>query len=163
MNQKRVVIVGDAMIDVAVRALELVNLSSDTSAKILMGRGGSAANIAVEVALNHHVSFVGVIGDDSAGDVFQRDLREADVTPLVTTMPGSTGVVVAFVNDRGQRAMLTDRGVNPRLSADVIQRGLEGNFDHLHVSGYTVLDQRHPQSCNRGDLVGSRARRFSFG
>ena len=142
MNQKHVVILGDAMLDVVVRALEPVHLTSDTSSKVLLSRGGSAANIGVEVALNHHVAFVGVVGDDSAGEVFTRDLRDADVTPLVHVLPGSTGVVVAFVNDKGQRAMLTDRGVNPRLTSEVVRSGLQSHFDHLHVSGYTVLDQR---------------------
>ena len=142
MNQKRVVVIGDAMIDVVVRALEPVHLSSDTASKVRLGRGGSAANIAAELALDHHVAFIGAVGQDAAGEVFLSDLRASDVTPLVQILPGATGVVVAFVNDDGERAMLTDRGVNARLSGDAVRDALMVPFDHLHVSGYTFLDPR---------------------
>ena len=142
MNQKRVLVVGDAMVDVVVRALEPVNITSDTASKVRLGRGGSAANIAVELALDHHVAFVGAVGHDAAGEIFLSDLRSAGVAPLVQILPGSTGVVVAFVNDDGERAMLTDRGVNARLSDDAVSDALAVPFDHLHVSGYTFLDPR---------------------
>ena len=130
------------MLDVVVRALEPVNITSDTASSVRLGRGGSGANIAVELALDHHVAFVGAVGNDAAGEVFLADLRAADVTPLVQVLPGATGVVVAFVNDDGERAMLSDRGVNPRLSDDAVHDALAVPFDHLHVSGYTFLDSR---------------------
>ena len=142
MNQKRVLVLGDAMVDVVVRALEPVHLTSDTSSKVRLGRGGSAANIAVELALDHWVAFVGAVGEDAAGEVFLHALRAADVKPLVQVLPGSTGVVVAFVNDDGERAMLTDRGVNARLSDEMVRDALAVPFDHLHVSGYTFLESR---------------------
>jgi sugar/nucleoside kinase (ribokinase family) len=142
VNQKRILVLGDAMLDVVVRALEPVNITSDTASSVRLGRGGSGANIAVELALDHHVAFVGAVGNDAAGEVFLADLRAADVTPLVQVLPGATGVVVAFVNDDGERAMLSDRGVNPRLSDDAVHDALAVPFDHLHVSGYTFLDSR---------------------
>jgi sugar/nucleoside kinase (ribokinase family) len=142
VNQKRVLVLGDAMLDVVVRALEPVHVTSDTKSAVRIGRGGSAANIAVELALDHHVAFVGVVGDDSAGEVFLADLRAADVVPFVKVLSGATGVVVAFVNDDGERAMLTDRGVNPRLDAQAVLDALEEPFDHLHVSGYSLLDSK---------------------
>ena len=142
MNQKRVLVLGDAMLDVVVRALEPVHVTSDTKSAVRIGRGGSAANIAVELALDHHVAFLGVVGDDAAGEVFLADLRAADVVPFVKVLSGATGVVVSFVNDDGQRAMLTDRGVNPRLEVQAVLAALEEPFDHLHVSGYSLLDSR---------------------
>ena len=75
MNQKRVLVLGDAMVDVVVRALEPVHITSDTASKVRLGRGGSAANIAVELALDHRVAFVGAVGHDAAGEVFLSDLR----------------------------------------------------------------------------------------
>jgi sugar/nucleoside kinase (ribokinase family) len=142
VNQKRVLVLGDAMLDVVVRALEPVNITSDTASNVRLGRGGSAANIAVEVALDHLVAFVGAVGDDTAGQVFLADLRAANVTPLVEVLPGATGVVVAFVNGDGERAMLTDRGANSRLSNQAVKSALGTPFDHLHVSGYSFLDPR---------------------
>jgi len=49
-------------------------------------------------------------------------------------------VVVAVVDVTGQRAMMTDRGANSKLRLEHVLDILEGPFDHLHVSGYTLLD-----------------------
>jgi sugar/nucleoside kinase (ribokinase family) len=105
-----------------------------------MGRGGSAANMAVVLGAHHDVVYVGVIGSDVQGELFVRDLRDAGVTTLLETLPGSTGVVVALVSSDGQRAMMTDRGVNSQLSLEAVQHALVEPFEHLHVSGYTILD-----------------------
>jgi sugar/nucleoside kinase (ribokinase family) len=37
--------------------------------------------------------------------------------------------------------MLTDRGVNSSLSKETVVQSLDTPFDHLHVSGYVVLDE----------------------
>jgi sugar/nucleoside kinase (ribokinase family) len=51
-----------------------------------------------------------------------------------------TGTVVSLVGDDGQRAMLTDRGANSLLSEAFVLGRLAVPFDHLHVSGYVLLD-----------------------
>ena len=53
---------------------------------------------------------------------------------------GTTGVVVAIVDESGQRSMMTDRGANSALSVSHVREALNEPFDHLHVSGYCVLD-----------------------
>ncbi len=136
----RVVVIGDAMLDVIVRPLGPVAPTSDTPSRIRISRGGSAANIAVALARSCAVTYVGVVGDDETGAMFARDLEHAGVVARLHVVPGSTGVVVAMVDSDGQRAMMSDRGVNPELSMDHVHEVLSGRFDHLHVSGYTVLD-----------------------
>ena len=96
--------------------------------------------MAVTLAAHHAVRYVGAVGDDESGVVFARELVAAGVTPLLDVVGGSTGVVVALVDPDGQRAMMTDRGVNSALSMNAVLGALVDPFDHLHVSGYTVLD-----------------------
>jgi sugar/nucleoside kinase (ribokinase family) len=129
------------MLDVIVRPLEEMQPTSDTASQIRSGRGGSSANIAVALAHQHDVVFVGARGDDHAGMVVEDSLRQSGVTPLLQVLQGSTGVVVALVGASGERAMLTDRGVNPLLSKETVVQSLDTPFDHLHVSGYVVLDE----------------------
>lgn len=138
----RVVVLGDAMLDVVVRPDEPIAPTSDTRSQIHFGRGGSAANLAVALGPEHDVTFVGVVGDDEPGEMFARDLLEAGVGAELQVVQGSTGVVVAIVAADGARAMMTDRGVNPLLSMDTVRDALAAPFDHLHVSGYTILDER---------------------
>lgn len=94
----------------------------------------------VVLAARHDVVYVGVVGDDEPGEMFTRDLTGAGVSARLQVAPGPTGVVVAVVAGDGERAMMTDRGVNSLLSWDTVAAALAEHFDHLHVSGYTVLD-----------------------
>lgn len=136
----RVIIIGDAMLDVVVRPTETIASTSDTPSSVRISRGGSAANIAVAIGRELDVTYVGIVGDDSSGEIFRLDLEENGVTPNLSVVSGDTGVVVAVVAGDGQRAMMTDRGVNSQLAMGSVLAALKSNFDHLHVSGYTVLD-----------------------
>ena len=137
----RVVVVGDVMLDVVTRPTEPVAPTSDTDARTRVGRGGSGANLAVALAgAGHDVTYVGAVGTDAAGRIVVEELARAGVVARLEEHDGATGVVVALVAADGQRAMLTDRGVNPLLSAAHVARVLDEGFDHLHVSGYTLLD-----------------------
>jgi len=138
---KRVVIVGDVMLDVVVKPTAPVAATSDTPAHVRISRGGSGANIAVALAATgHHVIYVGACADDTGRQVVERELRANNVEPRLEVVVGSTGVVVALVGDDAQRSMLTDRGANERLSEAHVTSVLDEPFDHLHVSGYTLLD-----------------------
>ena len=141
MTRQRVVVIGDVMLDVVVRPNELVALTSDTPSSVRIGCGGSGANIAVELAkADIDVTYVGAAGDDMAGRLCREDLERAGVTTMLQLVNDSTGVVVAIVAESGQRSMMTDRGANRLLSVEHLLATLEGPYDHLHVSGYCLLD-----------------------
>jgi sugar/nucleoside kinase (ribokinase family) len=137
----RVVVVGDAMLDVVTRPTTALAPTSDTPAHTRVGRGGSGANLAVALArAGHEVHYVAAVGRDAPGRIVHDELARAGVTARLEEVDGATGVVVAVVAADGQRAMLTDRGVNPLLSSAHVREVLRHPFDHLHVSGYTILD-----------------------
>jgi len=142
---RRVVIVGDAMLDVVVRPLAPLAPTSDTPARVRVGRGGSAANLAVALrqagADDVEVVFAGVAGRDAASQIVGRDLEEAGVLAHLALVEGSTGVVVSLVSHGGERAMMTERGVNGSLSFEHVAEVIDESLVHLHVSGYTVLDE----------------------
>jgi sugar/nucleoside kinase (ribokinase family) len=131
------------MLDVVVKPDVDVAPTSDTPSRVRLSRGGSAANTAEALArAGHHVTFVGSCGDDLAAQLFEDQLRSAGVDVDLERTDTTTGVVVAVVDAAGQRAMMTDRGANSRLGIEFVTRRLEQPFDHLHVSGYTLLDPR---------------------
>jgi sugar/nucleoside kinase (ribokinase family) len=141
VNPKRVVVIGDVMLDVIVQPTRNVAPTSDTPSNVSLGRGGSGANVAVALAhYGHEVIYVGVVGNDFAGQLFADDLVQSGVTPQLIAGAGPTGVVVSLVAPDGQRAMMTDRGVNDQLTVDHVATVLEEPLDHLHLSGYTLLD-----------------------
>jgi ribokinase len=140
---RAVVVVGDVMLDVMVKSDVDVAPTSDTPSRVRLSRGGSAANMAEALArAGHHVTYVGACGDDLAAQLFEDALRNVGADVVLERTATTTGVVVAVVDVDGQRAMMTDRGANSHLSIEHVTRQLERPFDHLHVSGYTLLDSR---------------------
>ena len=159
MTPRRILVIGDVMLDVVVKPMTAVAPTSDTPARVRLSRGGSAANMSVALALTgHHVTFLGASGNDVAAQLFEESLREAGVRAALERVDAPTGVVVAMVGDDAQRAMLTDRGANPMLTMDHVLTQLERPFDHLHVSGYTFLDPT-----TRGRLLGGPTGRGDAG
>lgn len=139
--KKRVVILGDVMLDVVVQPLGHVAPTSDTPANIRVTRGGSGANVAIALsASGHDVTYVGASGSDAASSVFVEALRVKDVEAQLQSVDGPTGTVVVIVAGDGQRAMLSDRGANAYLEESFVTEHLREPFDHLHVSGYVLLD-----------------------
>ncbi len=129
------------MLDVVVRPVGPRAPTSDTPSRVHLGRGGSGANLAVALArMGHSVTYVGAVGHDSAGATWRDDLVASAVRASLEDVDAPTGVVVALVDEAGQRAMFTDRGANRLLSREFVFRALAGRADHLHVSGYSVLD-----------------------
>jgi ribokinase len=138
---RRVVVLGDVMLDVIVRRLAPLAPTSDTPSSIRVARGGSGASVALAVAASgHEVIYIGAGGRDGAATIVRDALRSAKVTAELESVDAPTGTVVSLVGDDGQRAMLTDRGANSLLSEAFVLGRLAVPFDHLHVSGYVLLD-----------------------
>jgi ribokinase len=138
---RRVVVLGDVMLDVIVRRLAPLAPTSDTPSSIRVARGGSGASLALAVARGgHEVIYVGAAGNDGAATIVREALRAANVTAQLESVDAPTGTVVSLVGDDGERAMLTDRGANSLLSEAFVLGRLAVPFDHVHVSGYILLD-----------------------
>jgi len=150
-----VIVVGDVILDVVARPLTDIAPTSDTPSRVRMSRGGAAANTAVALArTGHNVAYLGASGVDLAAKLFEDTLRGAGIEVALERVNAATGIVVAVVNSEGQRAMLTDRGASSMLGLEHVLRRLERPFDHLHVSGYTLLD---PLTVDVGRAALSRA------
>ena len=139
----RVTLIGDVMLDVVTRPLGPVQATSDTASTTVVGRGGSAANAAVGLArAGCDVTYVGAVGRDPAADVLRALFESAGVATRLQVVDAPTGVVVAIVDGSGQRAMFTSRGANAQLRGAHVASALAEGAEHVHVSGYTVLDER---------------------
>ena len=141
---RRVLIVGDAVLDVVVRPLAALVANSDTPCDVLVTRGGAAANLAVALRAviddNFEVEFVGVVGNDDTARLIRADLDSAGVLARLSEVSGTTGVVVAIVGNEGERSMMTARGVTSELREEHVTPWLDDDLAHLHVSGYSILD-----------------------
>ncbi|MGY1616276.1 carbohydrate kinase family protein [Geodermatophilus sp. SYSU D00691] len=137
-----VLVVGDLATDVVAVLDGDPAPGSDRPAVIRTRGGGAGANVAVHLArVGVPVRFAGCVGDDPAGVALARELAAAGVEPLLRTVPGTpTGTIVSLVEPDGQRSMLADRGANLALRPGDVPPLPAGG--HLHLSGYTLLDDR---------------------
>jgi ribokinase len=157
VRSPHIVVVGDLVTDTVAVHTHPLAVGSDTPARISVTGGGSAANTAAWLAwLGVAVTFVGVVGDDEAGAARVAELTRAGVRPAVRRCPGrSTGAVVVLAT-ADERTMLVDRGANAALTAADVTAHLD-RADHLHVSGYTLLDPGTREAA-RTALASARAK-----
>jgi len=130
---------GDALLDVIVRASEPLAPGADSPVETRLATGGQAANVAAWAAeLGEGARCVAKQGDDAGGALVRTLLSRRGVELVGPVVDGTTGTVVALVGPDGERTMATDRGVSVELRADELEPAWF-DFAWLHLSGYALL------------------------
>jgi ribokinase len=133
----RLTTLGDLLLDVIVRLDGELVPGDDQMAETRAIPGGQAANVAAWAReLGADARFVGQRGDDAAGELVTRALRERGVD-VAGPVGGRTGVVVSIAS-AGDRTMASDRGSAPDLTAAQLDESWF-DCDVLHLSGYSLL------------------------
>lgn len=104
--------------------------------------GGSAANTASLLArLRVPTGVIGRVGKDKDGQALVRELKRLGIhTAAIQRDPErATGMCIIPVTADGERTLIGSRGANRGLIADGILETL-GDFQHLHVDGYVLLE-----------------------
>src|SRR5713101_6845358 len=143
LTMARVVVIGALMTDAVAHAAYPLVKGSDTPATVTMHGGGSGANIAAWMAVEGaDVAFVGRRGADIAGRNRDMELMGYGVDArLVMDPERPTGTCVVMVTHKGDLTLLSDPGANAALSPDDLPKDLFTPGSHLHVSGYTLLNE----------------------
>ena len=142
-GMKPVVVVGSINIDLVANA-ERIPVEGET----VLGKdfqihpGGKGANQAVAVArLGYPVQMIGRLGDDAFGAQLREDLQRAgvDVTGVATT-PGTSGVAVIVVAEKGENCIVITPGANDLLTPD----DLDANLEILRAAGIVLTQLEIP-------------------
>ncbi|WP_117208792.1 carbohydrate kinase family protein [Allorhizocola rhizosphaerae] len=153
-----IVTVGDLVTDVLAVLRAPLAPGSDTPATMHVSGGGQAANTAAWLAwLGQPVTFVGAVGDDQAGRDRLAELHAAGVGTQVSVRPGASTGSIVVLTYQGERTMISDRGANLLLAPSDVDAALEMGATHLHLSGYTLLDQAS-RPAGRAALAAAQAR-----
>lgn len=137
-----VAVVGDVGLDVLAIPSGPVAVGSDTRSEVRLTPGGAGANTAAWlVACGAEALLVGRVGADDAASIVRAQVERAGVrTQLAVDDVLATCCVVVLVDDAGRRTMLPSRGASGALSAADVSRVDLADVDHLHLSGYVLLD-----------------------
>ncbi|WP_020523570.1 carbohydrate kinase family protein [Catelliglobosispora koreensis] len=152
-----IITVGDLVTDVLAVLRAPLAEGSDTPATVHVTGGGQAANTAVWLAhLRVPVIFAGAVGDDQAGRDRLAELHAAGVSTQVSVRPGATTGSIVVLTYQGERTMVSDRGANLLLAPSDVDAAIASGGTHLHLSGYTLLDQAS-RPAGRAALASAKA------
>ncbi|WP_027481304.1 carbohydrate kinase family protein, partial [Deinococcus pimensis] len=132
---------GDLAWDVLAKPDTLLLPGGDTTGRLELSGGGSAANLAVWAArVGQPTAFVGKVGRDRFGEFAVFDLeREGVVTRVVETSEQRTGVILALIDASGQRAMLSSQGADWYLEPSELPVGDLRRARHLHLTAWSLF------------------------
>ena len=134
-----VVSLGDLVLDVAVRPKASIARGADTPARVSLSAGGQGANVAAWIAaLGGRSRWLGKRAADAPGRLVADQLGSLGVELCGPVASVGNGVIVALVEQGGERSMFPDRGIATQLEPDELRAEWLA-CDHLHVSGYALL------------------------
>ncbi len=161
---KKVLGLGNALVDVLIRIdndalLTKLNLPKgsmqliDSSAvdKILeagkvfpmeVASGGSAANTINGLAeLGMATGYIGKIGSDDYGKLFQKDMESRKVDTKLLHGNEATGRSIILISPDSERTLATFLGAAIELTPNDIRPDQFNGFDFFHLEGYLVQNQ----------------------
>lgn len=105
--------------------------------------GGSASNtVAVTAALGLRSRYIGKVGEDEAGDIFERGLEETGVDVKVLRCSAPSGRAVVLISPQSeQRTFVTHLGAALEFGPDDLRGEFFDGCDYLHLEGYLMHNQ----------------------
>lgn len=136
-----ILVYGDINLDILVQADGPKQYGSDVTGQIALRGGGSAANFAAWTSfLGERTTFIGRIGNDPAGLYLKENLQYWGVnSALEIDQHRPTGKILLFIDVRGERTMITERGTNLFLSAAQLAGVNWQGVSHIHITGYSLF------------------------
>lgn len=146
MLNKKVVVVGDACIDIHIKLSDYLNEDSSKQMPYVACLGGTIANTALSIKrLGVDVSFLGSVGDDYAGKQIITKLKENNIDTSLTIVEKQLNTinVFALIDDLGERHLWGYPRENTAcsyLNLEHIDLDAVKNACWLHSSGMTLLN-----------------------
>jgi ribokinase len=138
---RTIIAAGDLVWDVLVKPDALLLPGGDTTGRIALAPGGSAANVAAWVArCGMAAGFVGKVGADVFGDIICDDLAREGVELHVTrTTERDTGVILAMIDRAGQRSMVTNQGADFVLMPEDLAVDALRACGQVHITAWSLF------------------------
>ncbi|MBO7201028.1 MAG: adenosine kinase [Bacteroidales bacterium] len=158
---KRILGMGNALTDVLVQldnethlenlglpkgSMQLVDSNKNAAVQEYIGNmskqmiaGGSASNTMRGIAcLGGYSTFVGMVGNDEVGKVFEQELKDTGVSTNLFFSNTPSGTATAFISPDGERTFATHLGAAIGMTAELLTPELFKGYDIFHIEGYLV-------------------------
>jgi len=101
--------------------------------------GGSSANTVVGLArLGLKTGYIGKVAEDREGDLLLEDFKKenVDTSGIIISKRGRSGVVMGYIDMKGERALYADPGVNDWLEFKEINLEYASRTEFLHLTSF---------------------------
>jgi len=101
--------------------------------------GGSAANTVAGLArLELKTGYIGKLAEDREGELLLNDFRRenVDISGIIISKKGRSGVVMGYVDGKGERALYVAPGVNDWLEFKEINLDYAADTEFLHLTSF---------------------------
>lgn len=141
MMSQSLCVVGDFAWDVLIRTNNNLLKGGDSFGEVMLTPGGSAANLAVWAKrCGLETRFVGKIGRDRFGQLAREDLDSEKISHhFVETDAHLTGSVAVFVDQTGERSMVSGHGADFYLIPSELPRNVITSSSHLHLTAWSFF------------------------
>lgn len=125
-----------------VSADEQQSIISASSRVPVIVPGGAACNTILGVGkLGGAARFIGALGKDEYGRIFENEIRQCRVEPMLTAFDTPTGKVLSIVTPDAQRSMFTDLGASCLLNPAAITSSMFSDTAIALVEGYLMFNR----------------------
>ncbi|MBK9711826.1 MAG: sugar kinase [Kouleothrix sp.] len=140
-DARPIIAVGDLVWDVLAKPDSILLPGGDTTGRIALSPGGSAANVAAWIArVGRPAGFVGKVGADVFGDMIVADLeREGVIAHMSRTDAHDTGVILVLIDRAGQRSMVTNQGADFHLQPEDLPTDVLTSCAHVHITAWSIF------------------------
>ncbi len=161
-DNRRIVGVGSALIDILIKETDefvsqvdaakggmlyventfIDQVIAKTEVRPEIVPGGSACNTLIGIGkLGGEARFVGKLGDDEYGLLFQKSLIKNRVEPVLITSSSPTGRVLSIITPDAERSMLTCLGASAETQPEEITAASFENSAIALVEGYQLFNK----------------------
>ena len=89
-----------------------------------------------------NAGYVGKIGNDRAGEFYEKEIKKAGVTPFFVRTEGISGCSTVLISPDGERTMATFLGPAATLSDEEIADEILQQYDCLYLEGYLISNEK---------------------
>ena len=101
--------------------------------------GGSAANTIHGLAkMGIKTGFIGKVGHDELGKLFEDDMIKNGIEPLLLKSNTPSGKAMALISPDSERTFATYLGAAVEVSANDLSSELYNGYEYFHIEGYLV-------------------------
>jgi len=150
-ESNKILALGDLIVDIVLYVHNYPKKGKESLINFMDVRGGgSSTNFAIAIhKIGYQATVIGKIGNDVYGKILIKKLQNEGISTnkIIIDKAFNTSIVVAIVNGKGERTMLSYRSADIQLKPDEVLEEINKAYRHMHFTGYGLMFNPEKTAC----------------